>query len=74
MVQPPGDNAHHPAVAIRFTRARFSNVLMAALGVALGLGPGREAAACRKKSARCDRSSQCCSNRCKRGFCYPRRK
>jgi hypothetical protein len=58
------------------TRPRFFGLVAAALGAALGLGRVNDAAAarCRKKSARCSRKEQCCSNRCKRGFCYPRRR
>jgi hypothetical protein len=61
-------------VVVRLTRPRFLGLVAAALGTSLGLGAVQDAAACRKKSARCDRSSQCCSNRCRRGFCYPREK
>lgn len=60
---------------VTLTRHRFCSLVFAALSTAFGFGRGAAAAArCRKKSARCDRSSQCCSNRCRRGFCYPRRR
>jgi hypothetical protein len=61
---------------LRVTRLRFGRLLITAIGAALGLDrvTGASAAQCRKKSARCDRSDQCCSNRCRRGFCYPRRR
>jgi hypothetical protein len=58
----------------RLPRSRFSGLVAAALAAVMGLGPVKNAAACRKKSARCERSSQCCSDRCRRGFCYPREK
>jgi hypothetical protein len=59
----------------RLTRSRFIGLLAAASGVAFGLDLLHVAATqCRKKSARCDRNDQCCSKRCKRGFCYPKRK
>jgi hypothetical protein len=59
----------------RLTRSRFIGLLTASIGAVLGLDRlSGSAAQCRKKSARCDRSTQCCSKRCKRGFCYPRRR
>lgn len=60
----------------RLTRHCFCRLFVAALGTALGLGSVANvtAARCRKKSARCSRMEQCCSKRCKRGFCYPRRR
>ena len=59
----------------RLARLPFCSLLLSAVGISLGLGTMTGAAApCRKKSDRCDRSSQCCSNRCRRGFCYPRRR
>ena len=68
--------ANAPAAGFvrRLTRQRLMNLCAAALGAALGLGTIRETVACRKKSARCSRKEQCCSERCKRGFCYPRRR
>jgi hypothetical protein len=46
------------------------------VALAIGLRPTDTtlAARCRQKSDRCNSCSQCCSNRCRRGFCYPRRK
>jgi hypothetical protein len=57
-------------------RLPFCRLILAALGAALSASQTDEvtAAKCRKKSARCDNSNQCCSKRCRRGFCYPRRK
>jgi hypothetical protein len=62
------------ALLARLTRPRFCGLIVA-LGTSLGLGSVTHvtAARCRKKSARCSRNDQCCSQRCKRGFCYPRR-
>lgn len=69
-------DAYRTAVLATFTRHRFCGLIAAALGAALGLGPVSEgsAARCRKKSARCSRKEQCCSKRCRRRFCYPRRR
>jgi hypothetical protein len=59
----------------RLTRSRFIGLLAVTIGAAFGLDRLNVAAAqCRKKSDRCDSGSQCCSKRCKRGFCYPRRR
>ena len=58
----------------RLSRSRLWRLFAAALGAVIGLGRASGAGACRKNSARCDRSNQCCSNRCRRGFCYPREK
>ena len=59
----------------RRTRRPVCHLLAAGIAAALGHVRviGVIAAQCRKKSDRCDNGAQCCSGRCKRGFCYPRR-
>lgn len=59
---------------MRLTRPRFCGVCLAIVSALFGFAFPAAAARCRKKSDRCDRGSQCCSKRCKRGFCYPRRR
>ena len=56
-------------------RSFVRGLLAGGLGAASGLATVADAATarCRPKSARCASSDQCCSNRCRRGFCYPRR-
>lgn len=63
---------NHTETRVTLTRSRFVTALGA--GLALVRARSEAAAQCRKKSDRCDRSDQCCSNRCRRGFCYPRRR
>jgi hypothetical protein len=76
MAKHPFANVSHAVTRVRLTRSHFGRLLVAALGAGLELDRARSEAAaqCRKKSDRCDRSDQCCSNRCRRGFCYPRRR
>jgi hypothetical protein len=75
MSGPLSDDVARAGAKVRLARLPVCGLLVFALGSVLSHGRVTRtlAARCRKKSDRCDNGNQCCSKRCKRGFCYPRR-
>lgn len=71
----PVNDVAHAAVRAQFTRRLVPRLRVAAIALALGHSRVTRAitARCHKKSDRCDNSTQCCSGRCRCGFCCPRR-